>query len=333
MNKRNKVIIIAEAGINHNGDFASAIKLIKKAKKVGADAIKFQFFEADKLCRENTPLARYQKKNKIKNQNELLKKLELTKKEIIRLKQFCKKTKIQFLLSCFDLEGVDFLHKIGVNTIKIPSGEITNFPYLEKISKKSKKIILSTGASTLSEINDAIKILKKGRKKEIIILHCNSAYPTPLEDLNLNCIKLLKDKFNFKIGFSDHSSVSDTSVFAAALGAKIIEKHFTLNKNARGPDHKSSLNPKEFQKMVSQIRKLELSLGKEKKYVTQSEKINKNVIRKSIVAKKIIKKGELFNKDNLTCKRPGIGISPIKWKSIIGKKAKKNFSPDELIYL
>ena len=330
-----RTIIIAEAGINHNGKINLAKKLIKAAARSGADYIKFQTYNTEKMIIPNAKLANYQKKNisKIKTQFEMLKKYELKKAYYKLLINYAKKNKIKFLSSPFDQDSITFLNKFNLDFIKIPSGEIDNFPYLKKIGKIKKKIILSTGMSTLKEVNLAINtIIKYGSKrKDISLLHCHSAYPSELVDLNLNVIKYLKKKFKLRVGFSDHSTSVYAPSIAVALGAEIIEKHLTLNNKMSGPDHKTSLNPKKFKNMVQLIRQAEKILGNAKKSPGKNELKNKPFARKSLVAKADIKKGEIFSKTNLTTKRPGLGISPMKFNHYLNKKAKKNYSKDDLI--
>ena len=331
---KNKVFIIAEAGVNHNGKLDLAYKLIDKAAEANVDAIKFQTFTAENLVTKSAPLAKYQKKNlKIKNQYELLKKLEFTKTMHSKCIKRCKLKNIKFISSPFDISDIYFLSKLNLNIIKIPSGEITNLPYLKYLAKLKKKLILSTGMSKTREISTALNILKKYGTKtnDISLLHCNSSYPTPYEDVNLKAMVFLKKKFNLKIGLSDHSLGIEVPIAAVALGAKIIEKHFTLSRNMIGPDHKSSIEPQELSKMVKSIRKIELALGSECKKITKSEIKNINIVRKSIVAKKFIAKGELFTLDNLAFKRPGFGISPMYVDRLIGKTAKKNYKKDSMI--
>ena len=327
-----KTFIIAEAGVNHNGKIYLAKKLIDKAKVSGADAIKFQTFLPEELTTKIVKTAKYQSKRSI-SQQKLLSTLSLKFKEFIKLKDYCKKKKIIFLSSAFDLKSLNFLIKLNLKFYKIASGQITDFPFLVALAKKNKKVLLSTGMSKISEIERCIKILIKfgTKKKNIILLHCNSAYPTPAEDVNLKTIGLLKKKFKLETGLSDHSSEILTPIISIAFGSKVIEKHFTLNKKMIGPDHKSSLNPKEFKTMVEGIRYAEKILGKEKKIVTESERTNIKYVRKSIVSKITIKKGEKFTVANITTKRPGTGISPMKYFKILGKVAKKKFEKDELI--
>lgn len=330
MIKLNKVLIIAEAGINHNGSLKKAKKLVDIAKKARADYVKFQIFKPENIVVNDAKLANYQKKNsKNKNQLELLNKNKLKFSEFKELYKYAKYKKIKFLATAFDEDSLKFLLTFNnIDFIKIPSGEINNLPLLKLIKNTNKKILLSTGASTENDIAKALKVLNKNK---VIILHCNSAYPTPIEDLNLNSISYLKKKFKCTVGLSDHSDDIYSPIISLALGAKVIEKHFTINNKLNGPDHKSSLNPNKLFKMIKLIRLYEKSLGDYSKKISLSELMNLKVIRKSIVAKKIIFKGEKFSKANLTCKRPGDGISPMNWNKIIGKKAKKNYKINEKI--
>ena len=327
-----KVIVIAEAGVNHNGNVKTAKKLVDIAKLAKADYIKFQSFTHDQLVTKKSPKAKYQKSNLKNNetQSSMLKRLELSKNNHIKLINYCKKKKIKFLSTAFDIDNLKFLLKNKIDFIKIPSGEITNLPLLEYIRKNNKKVILSTGASTLKEVETAMKILKKN-KKDITILQCNTAYPTPIKHLNLKILKTFKKKFNCNVGLSDHSLSIVAPSIAVALGATIIEKHFTLSRNMQGPDHKSSLEPKELLNMIRNIRETEEALGNSKKVITKSERENRKIIRKSLVASVFIKKGQKFQKNNVSSKRPGKGISPMVIKKILGKKAKKNFYPEEMI--
>lgn len=331
-----KTLIIAEAGVNHNGKLALAKQLIKAAKKCGADIIKFQKFKADNLVTKFAKLANYQKKNLKKNlQYNMLKKLELKDQDYKELYKFSKKNKIHFLCSCFDEESLRFLRFTKNSIIKIPSGEITNLPLMKYAGSLKKKIILSSGMSTINEISFALKTLIKSgtKKKNITLLHCNTDYPTKIKDVNLRAFEELKNKFGLKLGYSDHTTSQEVPIIAVALGARVIEKHFTINKNFSGPDHKASFNPDEFKTLVKNIRNIEIILGKNKKFVTNSEKKNKFLVRKSLVAKIKIAKGDKFSKNNLAIKRPGYGISPVKYYEILGKKSKYNFKADELIKL
>ncbi len=333
--KKNKTIIIAEAGVNHNGSLKIAFQLIKEAKDCGADIIKFQTFKADDLVVPSAPKANYQKTNENDKQSQfsMIKKLQLGFNDFKKIKNECKKNSIIFLSSAFDIESVSFLKKLKQNIYKIPSGEITNFPLLKLIGSLKKKVILSTGMSNYREIEAALKVLlKQGtKKKNITVLQCNTAYPTPLKDVNLNVINEIKKKFKIDAGYSDHTQGIEIAIAAAAMGAKIIEKHLTINKSLKGPDHKASLEPKEFKSMVKSIRNFEKSLGKNFKKITQSEKKNIFICRKSVVAKTKIKKGDIFSEKNLTTKRPAGGINPMKWLSILGKKSKKNYNENEFI--
>ena len=333
--KKNKVKIIAEAGVNHNGSIKLAKKLIDCASKMGADYVKFQTFEADDIATESAPKAYYQKINtrKGETQYQMLKRLELSKKDHVILKKYCKKRKINFLSSCFSISSFNFLHKIGLKTIKIPSGEINNVPFLEHIGKYKKEIILSSGMSSLLEVSKAIKILLEAGtpKKNLTILHCNTEYPTPLQNINLKAMNTIKEKFGVKVGYSDHSEGNIVSIAATTLGASVIEKHFTLNKSSKGPDHKASLNISELKAMIQNIRDTEVLLGKSEKKPSKGEMQNIKIVRKSIVAKKQIAKGEIFNEENITTKRPDTGISAKNWHKILGKKSKFNFKKDEQI--
>lgn len=335
----NQLIIIAEAGINHNGNISVAKKLINLASKAGAHYIKFQTFSSENLTTQRAQKANYQianTKKKKETQFQMLKKLELSYKNHINLKKYCKKKKIKFLSTPFDNKSFDLLKKIGLNIFKLSSSDLNNIPYLQYISRKSNnktKIILSTGMSSINEINEAIKNLTKFNicKKNICLLHCTSNYPASDKSLNLNALKTLKKKFKLKIGYSDHSKGGVASLVAVGLGISIIEKHFTLDKKASGPDHKASLSPKELISFVSDLMRAQKMLGDGLKKI-QSEEINvKKVARKSVVANKKILKGEKFTFENLTTKRPGTGLEPKKIFSLVGKVAKKNFNTDQLI--
>lgn len=334
---KNKVQIIAEIGVNHNGDIKNAKKLIKHASNAGADFVKFQTYITEDLVTKNAKLAPYQKRanNNLKQIN-LLKKYELSFKEFHFLKNFSKKNNINFLSSPFDLKSASFLKKIGMNFFKIPSGEITNIPLLEQISKYNQNVIISTGMSEIDEIEDAVKLFLDNKKytKKITILHCTSSYPTKLKDVNLNTMLYLKNnfkKYNIGVGLSDHTKSFEAALAATALGAEFIEKHFTLDRNMPGPDHSSSLNPHEFRDFVRLIRNTSILLGSYKKIVTKTEMENLKLVRKSIVAKKNILKGELLTKNNMTIKRPGFGKPPKQFPFLIGTKAKKNYLIDDYI--
>lgn len=335
MNKILKTKIIAEIGINHGGSLSRAFKHIIAAKKAGADVAKFQFFDTSRLVSKDSEKARYQISSKYdeKKQSDLLKPLELSINDFLKIKKFCKKKKIDFMISIFDDSGIEAIKKLRISTIKIPSGEINNYPLIIKIAKLKKKIILSTGMSNFKEITNTIRILNKFgvKKNNITILQCNSSYPTPLNDVNLNVLKEYKKKFNLKFGYSDHTQGIESSLAAVALGASVIEKHFTLNKKLKGPDHSSSLDQREFKNLTNFIRNIEKCFGSKHKMITKSEKENYRAVRKSIVASCDIKKGEKFHYGNITTKRPAGGIEPNKWNSLIGKIAKKNFKQDEFI--
>jgi N,N'-diacetyllegionaminate synthase len=330
-----KTFIIAEAGVNHNGSLKKALKLIDIASLAGADAIKFQTFRAENLATDYAPKAEYQKYKSVKNETQfqMLKKLEFT--EVMHKACFekCKKKKIFFISSAFDIESLNYLKKFKLSYFKVPSGEITNIPYLEVLGKFRKKVFLSTGMSNIYEIKNAIKTLRtNGTKKDnITLMQCTSAYPAPYNEINLNTIATLRNSLKLNIGFSDHSLGVHASIAAVALGAKVIEKHLTLNKKLKGPDHRASLDPKEFKFMVQGIRIVEKALGDKIKKVTKSEKKNIYIVRKSIVASTKIKKNEKFSNFNITCKRPGTGISPLFFKKMIGKKSMKNFNKNDLI--
>ena len=330
MNK-NKVIIIAEAGVNHNGDFDKAIMLIDVAADSGADVVKFQTFNAETLVTQKASKANYQIKN-VEEQNEsqfdMLKKLEIPKNWYPKLIEHCKKKDIQFMSTGFDEESNDFLASLNLPFFKIPSGEITNKPYIDHLSKKDKNIILSTGMASMFEIKEALKIMKSNglSKKQITVLHCNTEYPTPYMDVNLNAMKTMKKELDVDIGYSDHTLGIDVPIAAVALGAKIIEKHFTLNVNFPGPDHKASLNPEEFKKMVRGIRIVEIALGNYEKKPSLSEKKNIDLVRKSIHLKRNLNKEDTITFNDIIMLRPGDGISPMMLNEVIGKRLNKSLN-------
>tara|TARA_B100001123_G_C15207287_1_gene985779 strand:+ start:65 stop:1072 length:1008 start_codon:yes stop_codon:yes gene_type:complete len=330
-----KVIIIAEAGINHNGNIHYAKKLIDVAAKAGADYVKFQFFKVENQVTKYAPKAIYQIKNTKNNkkQYEMLKKCEFRMEQFKILFNYCKKLKIKFLASCFDDESAKNYVKVGGRVFKIPSGEINNLRLLEFIGKKNKEIFLSTGLSNIKEIKNALKILTKNgtSKKKITLLQCTTNYPCDISEANILVIPALSKKFNTKVGFSDHTLTHEGAIAAVALGAKVIEKHITLNKNMSGPDHKASFDPKEFDMYVKSIRKTEKLLGTNQKKPTKNELKNLKPVRKSIVARSFINKGDIFTNKNIIAKRPAGGISPLQINKIIGKKAKKKFNTDEKI--
>ncbi len=331
-----KVLIIAEAGVNHNGDIDRAKELIDVAFEAGVDYVKFQTFKAEKLVTKSAKRADYQDKNTQNkdSQFQMLKKLELSEENHKELISYCKSKGVRFLSTGFDLESLAFLKKIGISLAKIPSGEITNYPYLKKVAELFDEVILSTGMADIKEVEEAVNVLLANgiQKENLTILHCNTEYPTPMEDVNLKAMLHIKDEFGVNVGYSDHTLGIEVPIAAVALGATVIEKHFTLDRNLPGPDHRASLEPDELKAMVSSIRNIEKAIsGSGIKEPSKSELKNKSVARKSIVASCEIKKGELFTEDNLTIKRPGTGISPMNWNKVLGKVAEKDYSEDELI--
>lgn len=328
-----KVYIIAEAGDNHNGDFNTALKLVDVAKRAGADCVKFQTFVTEEIISKYAEMAEYQKKNtgKEESQFEMVKRLELSFDEFRKIKEYCDRVGIQFLSTPFDLKSVDFLNELGVPFFKIPSGEITNYPYLIKIAHTGKPVVMSTGMCEPDEILAAINVLEKNGSGEITLLHCNTEYPTPLKDVNLYAMRTMKKMFGKKVGYSDHTKGIEVPVAAVALGACVIEKHFTLDKNMPGPDHKASLEPDELGRMVKNIRNIEIVLGDGVKRVSESERKNIAIARKSIVARRNIQEGEILTEENLAVKRPGTGINPMQWMEVLGTRAVRDFKEDELI--
>jgi N-acetylneuraminate synthase len=328
-----KVYIIAEAAVNHNGRLDLAYQLIDVAKDAGADAVKFQTFKAENVVSKLADKAEYQKKTtgSNKSQLEMIKKLELSFEDFVKLKKYCDEKGIMFLSTPFDHQSIDFLYDL-VDIYKIPSGEITNYPYLKRIATKNKPIIMSTGMANLGEVEEAINTIRSvNSEAEISLLHCTTNYPTPYEEVNLKAMQTLAAAFKLSVGYSDHTLGIEVSVAAVAMGAKIIEKHFTLDKNLPGPDHRASLEPDELKEMVKAIRNIEMALGDGIKKPNKSEIEIMKVARKSIVASKNIKKGEIFTKTNITLKRPGTGISPMRWNEVIGQKASRDYKDDELI--
>ncbi len=329
------VLIIAEAGVNHNGCIDTAKKLIDVAAKSGADVVKFQTFKSDDLTTDSAPLAEYQLKNspELKNQRILLQKLELGEDAHKVLKDYSIKAGIEFLSTGFTIESIDLLSKIGLKRWKVPSGEINNIPLLRRIAVQNQPTIISSGMSTLGEIEFALRTLYENnlQKEKISVLHCNTAYPTPMHDVNLKAINTIKNCFNINVGFSDHTSGIEASIAAVAIGAKIIEKHITLDKKMSGPDHKASIEPEELYNLVNSIRNIEKALGNGIKAPTKSEIRNIKVARKSIVACLNIKKGEKFTNKNLSIKRPGTGIPPTMYDLILGRKSGREYRPNELI--
>ena len=344
----NNTIIIAEAGVNHNGDINLAKQLIDKADEAGADFIKFQMFKSENIVSKNATKADYQKQTTNVNESQLdmLKQLELSKSDYKELNDYCLDKSIDIFATAFDLDSIKEIDGYKPEIIKIPSGEITNLPYLESLADLHKGVVwlggkshfvdcphfvISTGMCSLSEIEDALRVFRDRKIDRITILHCNTEYPTPMEDVNLKAMQTIGTAFNVDVGYSDHTLGIEVPIAAVALGARVIEKHFTLDRNMEGPDHKASLEPNELKQMVSAIRNIEKALGSTIKQPSPSEVPNINIARKSIVAKTNIKQGEVLTQDNITTKRPGNGISPIKWYEVIGQVASKNYNADDLI--
>lgn len=333
-----KTLIIAEAGVNHNGSIIMAKQLIDAAAEAGVDYVKFQTFKAENLVTKSAVKAEYQQRNVRENDNSqytMLKQLELLPEQHFELIEYCKEKGVKFFSTAFDFDSIDFLASLHLDLWKIPSGEITNYPYLKKIASYHKPVILSTGMSTLEEIELAMEVLTNNglQKKQITVLHCNTEYPTPMCDVNLAAMHEMRQRLNVIVGYSDHTQGIEVSLAAVALGAKVIEKHFTLDRTLPGPDHKASLEPTELKAMVSAIRNIEQAIGNGHKTITTSENKNKAIARKSIVAAKYIKRGEYFTEKNLTVKRPGSGINPMCWEKVLGQKAIRDFQEDELIEL
>ncbi|WP_066055892.1 N-acetylneuraminate synthase [Robertmurraya korlensis] len=329
------VYIIAEAGVNHNGSLEVAKKMVDVAKEAGASCIKFQTFVSENIVSKYAEKAEYQQQqtDATESQLSMLKKLELTHNEFIELNNYCEQREIEFLSTAFDFESIEFLKGLGMEKWKIPSGDITNLPYLIKIAKLNKPVILSTGMCTLNEVELAINTLRDNGSGEITVLHCTTEYPTPYKDVNLLAMNTMKAEFGVSIGYSDHTTGIEVPIAAVALGATVIEKHFTLDRNMEGPDHKASLEPKELKEMVRAIRNIELAIGSDQKSPAESEIKNISIARKSIIALKNIKKGDIFTEENITVKRPGNGINPMRWFEVIGQKAVRDFNEDELIEL
>lgn len=326
------VYIIAEAGVNHNGSYELACRLVDAAKAAGVDCIKFQTFKSEKLVSQNAQKAEYQKDTTGEgSQVDMLKKLELSYDEFLSLKKYCDEVGICFLSTPFDFESIEFLNSIDMPFWKIPSGEVTNLPYLVALAKTGRSVVMSTGMCSMDEIEAAVNALKANGTHEIKLLHCNTEYPTPFEDVNLRAMQTIRDAFGFEVGYSDHTKGIEVPIAAVALGATVIEKHFTLDRSMEGPDHKASLEPDELAEMVRCIKNIEKSLGTGDKEPSPSEKKNITVARKSIVAKKRINAGDILTEDNITVKRPGSGINPMRWNEILGTKAVRDFEEDELI--
>lgn len=331
----NKVFIIAEAGVNHNGSIKLAKELVEIAKVAGANAVKFQTFKAENVVTKTAQKASYQIKSNSDNESQfdMIKKLELSEDEHKELFNYCKLLNIEFMSTPFDMGSIDFLSNLGIKKIKIPSGEITNLPYLIKIAKLGLPTIMSTGMSNIDEIEASLNILLEYGlpKNKITILHCNTQYPTPFEDVNLNAMKTIKDTFNVNVGYSDHTLGSEVSISAVAMGASIIEKHFTISKNMKGPDHLASMEPSELMTMVRAIRNIELALGSNSKELTTSETENLQIARRSLHISKNMKKGEVIKEYDLSVKRPGNGISPMFLYKVIGKKLTNDVEEEHLL--
>ena len=332
-----KTLIIAEAGVNHNGDIELAKKLIACASEAGADLIKFQSFVTSKNITEHAPKAQYQNlsTDPSESQFEMVRKLELTREDHVALIRECGKYNIGFFSTAFDTESFDMLIELGLDQIKIPSGEITNLPLLRHIARSGKRVILSTGMATLGDIEATIDVLEQAGtpRSSITVLHCTTEYPTPMEEVNLRAMQSIQVTFGVAVGYSDHTQGIEVATAAVAMGATVIEKHFTLDRNLPGPDHQASLEPAELKAMVTAIRNIEVALGDGIKRPTPSETRNKPIARKSLVASQAIQAGDLFSAQNVTTKRPGIGISPMRWDEVIGQTALRNFAVDELIVL
>lgn len=333
-----KTRIIAEAGVNHNGSPETARRLIDVAAEAGVDYVKFQTFKADRLVSASAPKAEYQRaaaQTPGETQYQMLKKLELSEELHFRLIEYCGRQGVKFFSTAFDLPSIDFLASLRLGLWKVPSGEITNYPYLKRIASRHEPVILSTGMCTWADIEAAVRVfLDEGLTREqLTLLHCNTEYPTPMQDVNLRVVPALKERFGIETGYSDHTPGIEVPVAAVALGATVIEKHFTLDKTMEGPDHRASLEPHELKAMVRAIRNIEQALGSAEKDITPSEAKNRAVARKSIVAARPIGRGETFTEENLTVKRPGTGVSPMRWNEIMGKQAVRDYRPDELIEL
>ncbi len=329
------VLIIAEVGINHNGDLAIAKEMVHEAKMAGADIVKFQTFVPEQELSQYTPLTDYQRKNTrdqdFQYQIDMIKKYELSTDEFRQIKEYCEKEKIMFLSTASELVSIETLNRMNPQLWKVPSNEITDYPYLKRIGQFHKPVIMSTGISTLEEIGAAMKVLKENGAGKITLLHCTSEYPAPYEEVNLQAMQTLKNEFGCEVGYSDHTPGIEISLAAVALGATVIEKHFTLDKNMSGPDQKASIDISELRQLVKSIRNIESALGDGIKRVTVSEAKNKEIMRKSIVARRNISKGEILSEKNITTKRPGNGISPMNWEKILGSVASRDYKEDEMI--
>ena len=332
-----KTLIIAEAGVNHNGDLALARQLIDVAAEARADRVKFQTFSADRLVTTSARKADYQTRTTDagESQHAMIRRLELTRDMHEVLIAHCRSRGIQFFSTGFDPESIDLLVELGLDCFKIPSGEITNLPYLRHVGRYGRQVILSTGMATLGEIESALEVLEQAgtSRERITVLHCNTEFPTPMADVNLRAMLAIRDAFGVAVGYSDHTTGIEVAIAAVALGATVIEKHFTLDRNLPGPDHKASLEPNEFKAMVTAIRNIEQALGDGIKRPSASEAKNKPIARKSLVAASAIRAGDVFSETNVTVKRPGTGLSPMRWDEVLGRKAPRDFAPDELIEL
>lgn len=329
------VFIIAEIGVNHNGSVSIAKEMIDVAAEAGVDCVKFQTFKTENIVTLSAKKAEYQEEN-TKNagsQYQMLKSLELTKEEFMELKKYCNQKDIKFLSTPFDFESIGFLNQMNMELFKVPSGEVTNLPYLRLIAKTKKPVILSSGMCELHEIEEAVSILREGGCPDISLLQCTTEYPTKFSDVNLKVIETLKKHFKVRVGLSDHTEGIEIPIAATALGAEIIEKHFTLDKTMKGPDHKASIEPPELKAMVQAIRNVEAAIGSGIKKPTQMELSNRNAARKSIVVSCDVKKGTFFSEENITVKRPGNGLTPMRWDDVLGTRAKKDFRKDEMVEL
>ena len=324
--------IIAEAGVNHNGSLELAYKLVEAAKEAGADCVKFQTFRSEKMVSKYAQKADYQKENTGEgSQEDMLRKLELSFDAFLKLKDYCDQVGIRFLSTPFDRESIEFLNTLDMPLWKIPSGEVTDYPYLVALAKTGKPVVMSTGMCDMADIQSAVSVLRENGSGDIVLLQCNTEYPTPYGDVNLSAMKTMRDAFGLKVGYSDHTKGIEIPIAAVALGATIIEKHFTLDRNMEGPDHKASLEPDELSVMVQAIRHIESAIGNGVKAPSDSEKKNMGIARKSIVALTKIRKGEVLSESNITTKRPGTGISPMRWNEVLGMRALRDFQKDELI--
>jgi N,N'-diacetyllegionaminate synthase len=334
---KNKTIIIAEAGVNHNGSFQMAVDMVHAAKQAGADYVKFQTAVPELVISSIAPKAEYQKETTGENESqlEMCRKIHLKLSDYAPLKKLCDEVGIGFMSTPFDLVSIDCLAELNMDYWKIPSGEITNLPYLRKIGARGERVILSTGMSELDEVENALQVLEKAGtpRCNVLLLHCNTQYPTPMADVNLRAMEALRSLGAGGVGYSDHTVGIEVPIAAVAMGAVVIEKHFTLDKTLPGPDHKASLEPAELSAMVTAIRNIENAMGSSEKHVSPSERPNIEVARKSIVAARAIHAGELFTEDNITVKRPGNGLSPMLWDSVIGRKSLRDFEHDALITL